>query len=404
LEWNAPIKEYWPTFQVRDRVVSSNATLRDILCHRSGVGKSEAAIYYGMPITRGDLLARLHEVEQAAPFRTEWRYSNLMYCVAGQIVEEVTGKGWDEYMSTRVFRPLGMTRTETSVKSFAMIENVATPHLRVDGVTLATEFADQDNIGPAASVCSSARDLSQWLMMMANGGRYNDKQFLQGDVLKELLKPHILMPADPVHGEHVFNAYGLGLVLWDYHGNRIAAHSGMAGHTVAMIGFVPEKRVGAVVLTNHRRCLFHYAAFRRALDLFCGLPLADLDSANKQLLEKFVASQNEVVQRREASRDPGKKSTLLQSAYCGHFSGAYGQIAAIEMDSDQLVLKYGNLIADVTHWHDDTFRARLRQPRLADEQDWWLTFSVRGGTVSKLHIHSEHDVDGDFLPVAERRH
>jgi CubicO group peptidase (beta-lactamase class C family) len=398
-EWDAPVRSYWPSFQVQDRTVTEQATLRDILCHRTGVGENESTLYYCMPITCKELLARLPDVEQAAQFRTEWRYSNLMYCVAGNVVATISDKGWDESMSTQVFQPLGMTRTATSLKALALLDNVAVPHVRVGDETFSTEFADQDNIGPAAAICSSAGDLSRWLLMMVNGGKIDGKQFLGSAVASEMRKPHILMPADPVHGEHVFNAYGLGLVVWDYHGHQIAAHSGMAGHTLAMIGFVPEKRVGAVVLTNHRRCLFHYAAFRRALDLYCGLPPIDLDSANKRLIGDLVARQKAAIRRREASRDPNKKPTLQQSGYCGRFAGAYGQLGAIDAQAGGLVLTYGNLVADVAHWHDDTFRARLRQRRLADEQDWWLTFDVAEGAVRKLHIHSEHDVQGDFVPV-----
>jgi CubicO group peptidase (beta-lactamase class C family)/pimeloyl-ACP methyl ester carboxylesterase len=396
--WDKPIRDTWPAFRALDPTVTREATLRDILCHRTGVGKDESLLYYAMPTKRSQLLIRLPEVQQAAPFRTEMRYSNVMYTAAGQVVEQVTGQDWDEHMSKRIFQPLGMSRTTTSVKALAKLENVAVPHVRVGDETFVTEFADQDNIGPAASINSSVADLAQWLLLMTNGGRHQAKQFLDPAIVGEMLKPHVLMPADPVHGEHVFCAYGLGFMLWDYHGHRIAAHSGMSGHSLAMIGLVPEKRVGVVVLANHRRCLFHYAAFRRALDLYCGMPPIDLDSANKKLLAKFLAREAEAAKRRAAERNRAKKPALPFLEYRGSYQGKFDLVARVEMEAGSLILRYGNHVADVTHWHDDTFRARLRQRRLAEEQDWWLTFSVAGGAVAKLHIDSQHDVHGDFVP------
>ncbi len=264
IEWDAPIVEKWADFKAADPDVTKQATLRDILCHRTGVGRDESVLYYEMPISRTELLRRLPKVKQAVPFRSGLSYSNLMYTTVDRIIDQMTGKGWDEHMSGRLFQPLGMTRTYTSMKSLARIENVAVPHVRVEHETFTTDFADQDNIGPAASICSSASDLSRWLLMMVNEGRTADRQILRPELVREMSKPHILAPfADPVHGEHIFNAYGLGLLVSDYHGQRIAKHAGMSGHSMAMLGFVPEKRVGAVVLTNHRPSLFHYAVFRR---------------------------------------------------------------------------------------------------------------------------------------------
>src|SRR5437762_13292730 len=113
-------------------------------------------------------------------------------------------------MTTRVFQPLGMSRTFTSGKLLAQTHNVAVPHVRVGDETFAGDFADQDNIGPAAAICSSVRDLSQWLRMIVNEGRLHESQVLKPTIVREMERPQILMPfADPTtSGEHTFNAYG----------------------------------------------------------------------------------------------------------------------------------------------------------------------------------------------------
>jgi len=105
------------------------------------------------------------------------------------------------------------------------------------------------------------------------------------------------------------------------------------------------------------------------------------------------------MKRQSQTRDPGKKLTLSLDAYCGTFKGQYNLPVKIEMVEGGMVLRLGNLVADVTHWHHDTFRARLRQRRLAEEQDWYLTFTIAEAKIAKLHIHSEHDVQADFVLV-----
>ena len=400
LKWDEPIQRYWPGFRVHDATASGQATLRDLLSHRTGAGKDEAALYYEMPITRAELLARLPEVPQVAPFRTEWRYSNLMYTAAGQLLEEVAGETWDEFMARRVFAPLGMSRSSTSIRALSATENLAVPHLRVDGRTHPTEFADRDNIGPAASVNSSARDLAQWLRLILNDGVLDGRRILEASLVRELSRPQILMPAaDPVFGEHLFNAYGLGLIVSDYHGRRLVKHAGMAGNSLAVVGFVPEEHVGVVVLTNHRRNLFHYAIMRRVLDVFTGLPPVDLDTANRKLLEDHLARAAEARRRRVDAREPGTRPSLPLGAYAGTYEWAYGRRVEIRRESDHLVLRFGNLTADLSHWHRDTFLATLRQRRLSGEQEWFVTFTVDDGAIAKVHIDSEHDVQADFRRV-----
>jgi len=404
LRWDTPVVRVWPTFRTADPTVTRQATLRDLLCHRTGVGRHEAVLYHEMPIGRAALLDRLREVSQAAAFRTEWRYSGLMYTVAGQMAARSTGKSWDDFMRRRLFEPLGMDRTVTSLAALGELDNVAVPHVRAGEKVDATKFADRDNVGPSASIASSASDLAKWLLLMTERGRAQDQRLLRPEVVDEMTTPQILMKAvDPVHGAHAFHAYGLGLMLLDYHGRRLAQHAGMAGHSMAMVGFVPEDRVGVAVLTNYRPSLFHYAVFRRAIDLYCGQEPLELDAANRKLFDEHFARLAQSVGERNAQRDPARRSTLPLQAYLGNFEGRYGWRVTIRAEADAIVLRYGNYVADVEHWRDDTFRARLRERRMPAEQDWYLHFTVVDGRVAKLHIHSEHDVDADFVSTLEER-
>lgn len=401
VQWDSRVKELWPGFETCDSTVTDQATLRDLLCHRTGIGKDEAALYYEMPITRDELLSRLPDIQQAAKFRSRWRYSGVMYTVAGRAAESVTRSPWEELMQRQLFQPLGMTRTIATSKRLSKMDNVAIPHVRTaDGVRVG-KFADQNAIAPAGAVCSSVKDLSKWLLMLTGQGQTDDKHTLiQQAGLRELTKPQISMPfSDPVLGEYAVKNYGLGFMVYDYHGRSLALHTGMSGHSMGIVGFVPNDRVGVAVLTNYRPSLLHYAVFRRAIDLFCGEDPVDLNSANRMLFDEHIGRQAESLKRRAATRDVNSLPTLPIQDYVGTYERESGHRATLSMEAKQLILRYGNFAADVETWNGDTLLARLREPRLPAEQNWYLTFTVEKDRVTQMHIESGHDVHADFSPV-----
>ena len=401
VQWDSRVKELWPDFDTCDPAVTKQATLRDLLCHRTGIGKNESALYYEMPITRDELLSRLPDIQQAAKFRSKWRYSGVMYTVAGRAAESATRSPWEELMQRRLFQPLGMTRTIATNSGLSNMDNVAIPHVRTADGVRAGKFADQNAIAPAGAVCSSVNDLSKWLLMLTGDGQTKDRrELIQSEAIRELTKPQISMPfSDPVLGEYAVKNYGLGFMVYDYHGRSLALHTGMSGHSMGIVGFVPKDRVGVAVLTNYRPSLLHYAVFRHAIDLYCGEEPVDLNSANRKLFDEHLARQAESLMRRAATRDVKAHPTLPIQDYAGAYERESGLRATLSMEAKRLILRYGNFVADVETWNGDTFLARLREPRLPAEQNWYLTFTVEKSRVKQLHIQSEHDVHADFSPV-----
>lgn len=91
-----------------------------------------------------------------------------MYLAAGQLTARLTGKSWDEVMRDRIFRPLGMASSNTSVTGLGRLPNVATPHLEVNDTVRIIPRFNLDNVGPAGSINSNALEMasgcaSNWL-------------------------------------------------------------------------------------------------------------------------------------------------------------------------------------------------------------------------------------------------
>jgi CubicO group peptidase (beta-lactamase class C family) len=182
-------------------------------------------------------------------------YNNVYYALAGVVMEEVTGKIWEEIVHERIFGPLGMNRSQTALREWPD-SNFARAHARVGGKVRKVRFASLQNVAPASTVISSAAEMAKWLMFQLGKGTYEGEEILQAKYFEDLHGP--LIPDDWEYYSKAFNklgifwvnSYGLGWALSEYQGRLILHH---AGGPVGATGFtciLPEEGLGIVVLTN----------------------------------------------------------------------------------------------------------------------------------------------------------
>src|SRR5262245_30557519 len=163
LRWEDKATKYLPAFQLYDPYVTRELTVRDLVCHRSGLATFGGdLVWYNTTHSRDEILHRLRHLRPTASFRSAFGYQNNLFLAAGQIVPVVAGRSWDEFVRERIFEPLGMAAT-TSVKSVGA--NAATPHMVRDDRAIVIPPCQSDNIGPAASINAGARDMAQWLRL-----------------------------------------------------------------------------------------------------------------------------------------------------------------------------------------------------------------------------------------------
>ena len=179
LKWDDKVIDYLSYFKLYDPYVTHSMTIRDLLSHRSGLKTfSGDLIWYGSSHSREEVIRRAGFLKPRYSFRTEFGYSNIMYLAAGQIIPIVCNTSWDDFVKTRFFKPLGMTRTITSVEDIKSMNNVAIPHNNIGGTNIKVGYMNWDNIGPAGSIISSAKDMSQWLKLHLNDGSLNEKSIV----------------------------------------------------------------------------------------------------------------------------------------------------------------------------------------------------------------------------------
>jgi CubicO group peptidase (beta-lactamase class C family) len=279
------VVDHLPTFRVADPAVSADLRIRDLLSHRTGY-EDNHRLWYKRGGTRSEVASRAGELAAITPPRTEFHYNNLMYVVAGEVVEAVSGMTWDDFIRDRLLLPLGMSESTTSHFPMASRANVSSPHARRimgrAGPIRPIPYFDTFNIGPAGSMHTNVEEMAAWLRMQLNGGIVDGERLLSTHAVRELQRPHVRLPdmADPRIGgarawaplcgvvDPASNGYGLGWFTSDFRGHRAVTHGGGINGQRSAVGMLPDQGVGVVILSNLQDTEISLALMYHVFDMF----------------------------------------------------------------------------------------------------------------------------------------
>jgi enterochelin esterase family protein len=250
MDFDGKVSQYLPDFRLFDPYASAEVTIRDALAHRTSLPRADL-LWYGSTFSRSEILHRFRYNEPDQSFRSRFVYNNVMVMAAGEAAARVAGSPWDALVSTRIFAPLHMTSSTTSIRSLAGNEKFASPHMAGAEGAVAIDPVNVDNIGPAGSINSTASDMAQWLRFQLGGGVYGGKRFVGEDAFRELQTPQMVRVGKPKQDSTgVFNTYGMGWFIERYRGEVLLQHGGEIDGFTAMVAMLPERHVGVVVLSN----------------------------------------------------------------------------------------------------------------------------------------------------------
>jgi CubicO group peptidase (beta-lactamase class C family) len=371
LKWDAPVTTYLPWFRLADDYVTRELTVRDALTHRSGLARGDLLWTGGMPYSRDEILRRLRYLKPSWSIRSHYGYSNLMYLAAGQIAAAVEHKPWDDIVRERIFTPLGMTSTNTSVTLLPNLDDVASPHAEVDSVVKVVPYTNIDNTASAGAVNSSALDMAKWIRFQLDSGRVGAKRLVSKRNFIETHSAQTPLRIDSAY--RAFNpfthvrSYAFGWTLQDYRGREALTHAGNLSGMAAMVGLLPEERLGIVVLSNLEGNALRESLMYKVFDLFLQAP--DRDWSHIALVEKasFDSIDAKDLRDKEAKRVPGTHLSLPLTRYAGTYEDSLYGRAQVTMENGHLVLALApKQIGDLEHWHFDTFKVTWR-----DHRDGW---------------------------------
>ena len=370
---DAPAAAYLPGFQLWDPYATRELTVRDLLSHRSGLARGELA-WYGSGFDRDEIVRRVRFLAPTWGFRSQFGYQNIMYVAAGQVVAHVGKTTWDDFVRDRIFTPLGMTSSNTSVRALAGVADLAAPHAAVeDSVRPVAAWRNIDNAGPAGSINSHVVDMAQWVRLQLGKGTYAGKRLISQRMVDEMHAPHTIIRMDSaaraLNPYTHLQAYGLGWFLEDYRGRLAVHHGGNVDGFTALVAMLPEENVGVVILTNMNGTGLPNALMRKVFDLHLGTPAgAQPRDWSADMLKRTEAARvraREAQKRMEATRVPNTKPSLPLAAYAGTYTDSlYGDVVVTERGG-KLSLAFGpTWRGELEHWHFDTFRTRFDTPVL----------------------------------------
>lgn len=378
LKWNDPATKYLPGFETYDPYVTRELTIRDLLSHRSGLERGDF-LWYGTENDRDEILRRTRFIKPSWSLRSNFGYQNLMFLAAGQIVNKVEGKSWDDFITQRIFKPLGMTSSNTSIRGFKNDSNVASPHARFDDKIEPIAWRNIDNIAPAGSINSNVLDMAQWIRLQLGQGTYQNQRLFSSSAAKEMHTPQTIIPLAGnmafLYPEAHFLTYGLGWFLSDYRGKKVVEHGGAIDGMRAQVALLPEEKLGVVILTNMNGTPLPHILMYKIFDAY--LEENRQKDWSGELLKTFKALQEQgkaAAKKQEESRIKDTRPSLAPEMYAGTYkSDLYGDVKVTNANG-KLNIRFGPaFVSELEHWHYDTFRAKFRG---AGETKSFVTFGL----------------------------
>jgi CubicO group peptidase (beta-lactamase class C family) len=281
LHWDDKVRKYIPEFRLFDPYVTEEFTIRDLLCHRSGLGLGAGDLMFfpdSSDFTIPDILHNLQFLKPVTSFRSQYAYDNNLYIVAGEVVARVSGMSWEDFIERRIMQPLDMSHSAASYDRLRDSSDVIDGHARVEGkvVPIARSRSKVDHA--AGGIYSSIADLSKWVQMHLAGGKYGSDSLalFSVDVLRERWAPQTILPlGGPGPYNAHFAAYGLGFGISDVKGYKQVSHTGGLEGMVTQITMIPELQLGIIVLTNQEEGLAFSAITNQIKDAYFGITGTD---------------------------------------------------------------------------------------------------------------------------------
>ncbi|MBC7894143.1 MAG: serine hydrolase [Cytophagaceae bacterium] len=384
-----PVVRHLPTLQLYDPVMTREMTLRDILTHHTGLGGADL-LWSGGDYAVDEVIRRMRFLKPVGSFRSVYNYQNVQYAMAGEVIRAASGTPWADFITRRIFEPLGMRETVPLLSGTRGRPNVAVPHMRLNDTIQAIENRAVDPVAAAGSVWSSVTDMATWMRFVLDSGRVGGKRLVSPASFTDWLSPQVVVPLRSFYPTarltraHQVN-YGLGWFLQHYNGLSMAMHTGSIDGMIAIIGLVPDQRLGVYVLANLDHAELRHALMYRAVDLFTGGATRDWSTEFKALYEGLAAQGRAAEAREKQARVAGTRPSLDLARYAGTYVDSMYGTVQVTRAGGKLRAHFGKgFTGPLEHWHYDTFVATWDDRRVGTSP---LTFVLGpDGAVSRVEV------------------
>ena len=364
------VTKWIPEFKLDNKAAGEQAIIRDLLCHRIGFRTFQGDFtYWTSDLTRKDVIEKMSHIKAEYPFRTTWGYTNAAFLTAGEIIPKATGLQWEDFIKVKIFDPLEMKNTLALSKDFPNAANKCSSYTKAEGKLIKIPFCYIDNLAPAGSIGSSVNDMSHWVIMQLNNGKYNGQQVVPSSAISQTRTPHsIIGNGRVIFNEGHFSLYGLGWGLQEYCGRKIVSHTGGVNGFVTSVTLIPEENLGIIVFTNTDQNSFYEALKWDIMDAYFGKPYRNYS----KIYFGFYRQQSDQDQKRDQmlkdSVSLHLKTELPLTAYTGnYFNEVYGNMSVV-WENEELKMKFShhpNMYAKLESLGGNRFYASFTDPEFS---------------------------------------
>ncbi len=351
ITWDDPVIQHIPEFRLKDQYATLHTTIRDLAAHRTGLARHDI-LWSNPAFTRSDVIHALPYLEPACGLREKFQYNNLMYTVAGIVIERVTGQTWEEALTSRIFTPLAMLNSNASIDESQRSNDFSMPYEQKSGEVKAIPFRNLHSVAPAGAINSSVSDMLKWIQLQLSDGTFLNKHLLCKETLQEThtIQMHV-MDADSEAGIYCFG-YGLGWSTGIYKGQYMLRQMGGIDGFCSLVSLLPQHKIGVVVLSNSSSDGSYVVS-----SLTNSITDKLLGNVGIDWIEKLKKQQenDRAAEPKEAAETSTLHSTPSHALaeYTGLYEHpAYGTVH-VKLENNQLFVTYGETTFLLNHkWYD----------------------------------------------------
>ncbi|HOI29433.1 MAG TPA: serine hydrolase [Melioribacteraceae bacterium] len=373
LKWDDPVIKHLPYFQMYDPWVTKEMTIRDLVTHRSGLATfSGDILWLGSTYSKEEVIKRAQFLKPTSSFRSRYGYQNIMYSVAGEVIEAVSDTNWHDYVKYNFFNPLGMNRSVTSIKELKEKGNNAWPHRIKDGNVIAyNDYYSIETVAPAGAINSSVHDMAQWIRLQLNKGKNGDKRIFSERQSFEMWANHMFLGN---------NNYGLGWFSAYSNGKRVLNHGGGMPGMISDVTIIPEEKLGMVILSNLETGMVS-AIKNYIVDVMLGVEPKDYNKTSMEGWKRRTDAYERENKRREEIRVKDSKPSLALEKYCGIYEDKMYGRAEVTLNDGKLFMQFipsPEFRGELKHYQFDQFYI-----------DWQDEFLTRGWIKFDMNFNGE---------------
>lgn len=380
LDWAKPVRDYIPEFRLSDAVATERVTIRDLLCHQSGLPRHDW-VHFAGDRAPAEMLGLMRHLEPSRDIRVAWQYNNLCYNVAGLLIERLSGQSYEAFIRARLTDRLGMTvgfnleeleAAPDAARPYMMHEDTRLPAMRLPIRTTA-----------AGAINTSVEDLANWMRLHLGQGEFGGERLLPAALIGEPHAPraYINSPGEAEFGQA---HYGLGFQCNSYRGDRLVRHGGGWPGWNTEMALLPDHGIGVAVFTNRSPSDVPGTLTWYLLDRLRGREPVDWRGRGKKRRDEFIAHTQVDKDAREQARHKDTRPAHALSAYGADYEHpAYG-VMSIKEEDGALQWSWRGMFTTLQHRHYETFELPEAPGRLLPERLAITFLTDRDGNIVNL--------------------